>query len=105
MKRAVKNVNHFFAALFVCLYFRSIAAGSLLHGHLEGSSMSAAGPRGVSTMETLSREISCRHAHAAMREWDFSTPLRFRRSEGCGRAFEMKFFYRCIKKKYDADLW
>lgn len=84
MKRAVKNVNHFFAALFVCLYFGSIAAGSLLHGYLEGSFMSAAGQRGVSTMETLGREISCRHALAAMREWDFSTPLRFRRNGGAG---------------------
>ena len=74
--------NHFFAALFVCLYFGSMAAGSPSHGHLEGSSMSAAGPRGVSTKETLGREISCRHALAAMRERDFSAPLRFRRSEG-----------------------
>lgn len=68
MKRVVKNLNHFFAALFVCLYFVSMAAGSLLHGHLEGSFMSSAGPRGVSTKETLGREISCRHALAAMRE-------------------------------------
>ena len=59
--------NHFFAALFVCLYFRPIAAGSPPHGHLEGSFMSAAGQRGVSTKETLSREISCRHALAAIR--------------------------------------
>ena len=64
---AVKNVNHFFAALFVCLYFRLMAAGSQPHGHLEGNFMSAAGQRGLSTMETLSREISCRHALAAMR--------------------------------------
>lgn len=77
MKRAVENVNHFFAALFVCLYFVSMAAGTLLHGHLEGSFMSAAGPRGVSTMETLNRGISCRHALAAMREWDFSTRFAF----------------------------
>lgn len=76
--------NHFFAALFVCLYFVSMAAGSPPHGHLEGSFMSAAGPRGVSTMETLGREISCRHALDAMREWDFSTPLCFRRNEGAG---------------------
>lgn len=84
MKRAVKNVNHFFTALFVCLYFGSMAAGSLLHGHLEGSSMSAAGPRGLSTKETLGREISCRHALAAMREWDFSTRFAFVEMTGAG---------------------
>ena len=40
----------------------------------------------LGSIETLSREISCHHGACHTSELDFSTPLRFGRNDGGGRA-------------------